>query len=315
MADVVFNVPVNMLTKSVFWGRVTEGSGSRIVIQDGGRTGVYEGSFTYNLQEEVFGSLYAYSEYQGGSLSWAVAGLNYNANTAFHYISNNMLQGLFSSALAGNDTIRGSYGPDVIFGGAGNDLLAGMGSNDEIRGDAGIDTALFQGRAKDYTISTSSFGIQVRDSVTTRDGTDTLISVERLKFSDVSIALDTNGNAGEAYRLYQAAFDRTPDIDGLSYWIRQLDRGLELQEIAAAFIGSSEFQATYGQASDASFITLIYQNVLNRAPDTGGAQYWSGQLARGMPREEMLVGFSESPENQSNTAAAISKGIMYFDLA
>ena len=33
------------------------------------------------------------------------------------------------------------------------------------------------------------------------------------------LALDINGTAGQVYRLYQAAFDRKPDLVGLGYWI------------------------------------------------------------------------------------------------
>jgi hypothetical protein len=34
-----------------------------------------------------------------------------------------------------------------------------------------------------------------------------------------AVALDVDGAAGQAYRLYQAAFDRAPDKNGLGYWI------------------------------------------------------------------------------------------------
>jgi hypothetical protein len=315
MATVVFNVPFNMLTRSTFLGRLTENSPTRIVIQDASRTGVYEGAFSYSTAGDVFGRLDSYSEYQGNSLAWSAAGINFNANTAFQLINANALQTLFSNVLGGPDTIRGSSGSDVIFASTSADLIFGLAGNDDIRGDGGIDVALYQGRAREYTLSNTSFGLRVIDSIAARDGDDILTSVERLKFSDANLALDVSGNAGQVYRLYQAAFDRVPDIGGVSHWIKQKDAGISLDDIAGAFISSAEFKAAYGQATDAAFIGLLYQNVLDRGPDAGGFSYWAGQLARGMPRSEMLVGFSESTENQINTAVATSTGILYFDLA
>mgnify|MGYP003942493579 CR=1 FL=1 len=96
-------------------------------------------------------------------------------------------------------------------------------------------------------------------------------SVERLQFSDGTLALDTGSGqtAGEAYRLYQAAFNRTPDTAGLKYQTNALDSGYSLSTVAGNFIASPEFQRTYGNVNDTQFITLLYQNVLHRAPDAG----------------------------------------------
>ena len=51
------------------------------------------------------------------------------------------------------------------------------------------------------------------------------MSSERLTFSDANIALDIDGNAGQAHRIYKAAFDRAPDLGGLGFWINTLDNG------------------------------------------------------------------------------------------
>ena len=71
-------------------------------------------------------------------------------------------------------------------------------------------------------------------------GTEILTNIERLQFADNSLALDIEGNAGEVYRLYQAAFNRPPDIEGLSYWLNQRDEGMSLEDIANHFIFSQE---------------------------------------------------------------------------
>ena len=143
----------------------------------------------------------------------------------------------------------------------------------------------------------------------------TLSGVERLVFEDGLLALDTFGVAGEAYRLYQASFDRTPDAPGLAFWIGHLDRGaISLQDAAEAFLASPEFAGTYGENStlqDAAFLDLLYLNVLDRLPDAPGYAFWQDQQAAGLSRAEMLVFFSESTENRANVAGQIEDGIWF----
>lgn len=55
---------------------------------------------------------------------------------------------------------------------------------------------------------------------------------------------------------------------------------------------------------DTQFATLLYTNVLDRAPDTGGLNGWLDLMHNhGFTREMVLVGFAESPENIAKTAA------------
>ena len=82
--------------------------------------------------------------------------------------------------------------------------------------------------------------------------------------------------------------------------------------MAANFIASPEFQSKYGSAVDSSqFITLLYNNVLHRAPDSGGLQYHLNELATGQTRADVLTHFSESPENQANVIGQIQAGITF----
>lgn len=62
---------------------------------------------------------------------------------------------------------------------------------------------------------------------------DTLVSVERLHFSDETrLAFDNIGNAGQIYRLYKTAFNRTPDAEGFAIWLGLADDGMPLTAIA-----------------------------------------------------------------------------------
>jgi hypothetical protein len=118
--------------------------------------------------------------------------------------------------------------------------------------------------------------------------------------------------AGEAYRIYKAAFDRAPDMNGLGYWINDMDGGTSLTTVAAGFIASDEFQSRYGAAvNDVDFITLLYANVLDRTPDQQGLDYWVNDMKNGLSRSAVLASFSESTENQRNVSDLIANGIEY----
>jgi cyclophilin family peptidyl-prolyl cis-trans isomerase len=126
--------------------------------------------------------------------------------------------------------------------------------------------------------------------------------------------LDTDGSAGQAYRIYKAAFDRAPDTGGLGYWIAQMDQGMGVVEVAARFIDSSEFRELYGQnPSNAEFLTKVYSNVLDRMPDTAGLDWWVNEMKTNPSKtwQKVLADFSESSENQTNVAAFIANGIPY----
>ena len=193
------------------------------------------------------------------------------------------------------DNLSGTSGNDMFFGGAGNDI---------IDGGAGLDTAVMSGsyysNSFDTTIRSRQVG-HVSVNGEKLDGTDTLINVERVQFDDMVIALDIDGAAGQAKRLYQAAFNHAPDIAQLTAAVNDLDDGASLNALAAKLIASPQFTTRTGPSpDDAQFVDFLYHNVLHRAPEPAGLAYWVADLAeRGQTREQVLVNFSESPENQA----------------
>ena len=246
------------------------------------------------------------------------------------------------SRLSGDDIFEGiplTGGNDRVQGMGGNDRFKGYDNRDEwaeqFYGGDGLDTSIYQGKISEYVVTASAnaseeildgrandgsrvSGFYIRDMVVGRDDNDVLIEIERLEFETPEanganrIALDIDGNAGQAYRLYKAAFNRSPDTAGLGYWIANLDEGMSLRIVSTAFIGSAEFQALYGvDTSNNKLIELLYNNVLSRDPDADGLNYWQGQLTAGLSHADLLVNFSESNENQENVIALIGNGIAY----
>jgi hypothetical protein len=67
----------------------------------------------------------------------------------------------------------------------------------------------------------------------------------------------------------------------------------------------------YGASpADSTFLTLLYQHLLDRNPDQGGFDFWMDSLQE-ISKAEVLAYFSESAENKANIAGIISHGIIY----
>jgi Domain of unknown function (DUF4214) len=184
----------------------------------------------------------------------------------------------------------------------------------EAEGGGGLDSLLVAGERSNVTVAQHDDGhIAFSHADTPHDLK--LDGVERIQFDDGAIAFDIEGNGGQAYRLYQASFDRIPDEAGLGFWIGQLDGGaLSLNQIAQYFIESDEFTQVHGDndiLNDAQYLDLLYQNVLDRMPDQAGYNFWSTQQQNGLTRAEMLTYFSESDEVKTNVSAAVEDGIWF----
>jgi hypothetical protein len=219
-----------------------------------------------------------------------------------------------------SEVLLGTSQDDQIWGVGGNNTFIGSAGTDLLIGASGFDTVTFTAPRSSFSITAASVydpktkqtlsGFNA-DDVTAHYGNNALENIERILFSDVAIALDLEGTAGQAYRIYKAAFDRAPDLEGLGFWINVMDNGAELTAVANGFIGSTEFQSRYGQASDTDFINLLYENVLDRQADGPGYAFWQEAMERGLTREGLLSEFSESRENQTNVADLIANGIEY----
>ncbi len=212
------------------------------------------------------------------------------------------------SLFTGNNYVSTDTYDNTVQLGPGNDFMWNQG---------GTDTAIFSGTKAQYTISIIPAiwePVNKETDIVGPDGSDVLVNVQRIKFSDVTVAYESDLRAGEAYRLYQAAFNRTPDKAGLGFQINALDKGASLLSVAQNFIASPEFSAKYGALNDAQFVTQLYANVLHRTPDIGGLNFYLQELGMGITRAEVLMGFSESPENQVALVGVLSAGVDFIQV-
>ncbi|WP_157201513.1 DUF4214 domain-containing protein [Massilia sp. Root418] len=178
-----------------------------------------------------------------------------------------------------------------------------------IQGSDGLDEVTYAKASTEFTLRKSGGSFIATDG---QGINNTLVNVERVAFSDQTIALDVDGTAGQAYRLYQAAFDRQPDLPGLGFWISHLDEGWTLLDVAGRFLNSAEYGRLYGTGlQNQQFVTELYHNVLHRDPEQAGLAHWMTKLDQGATRAELLVGFSESAENMAQVIGAIENGMAY----
>lgn len=113
--------------------------------------------------------------------------------------------------------IKGTSNNDVLTGSTADDTLAGSAGTDFLAGGAGRDTAIFSGKSSDYSVrrvyrqdpelNEAASYLTVTDLNTTdgNDGTDYLLDIEQMQFSDRTLAIKqggtikTNTNATEAH--------------------------------------------------------------------------------------------------------------------
>ena len=209
----------------------------------------------------------------------------------------------FIIGLGAADVIRGGAGNDALSGGAGSDLLYGGSGINVLDGGDGSDTAGYSGTSGSYSAVSRTYvggGIEgARDSLT---------SIEALRFLDGRLSFDINDVSTAVYRLYDAAFDRAPDVFGLADYSRAITEGrANLQSIQEAFAGSAEFQARYGALNNEQFVREMYRFSLNREGEAAGVASYVTALDNGTTTRAQVLGiFSESQEHRAQINAVIT---------
>jgi hypothetical protein len=214
---------------------------------------------------------------------------------------------LLRGAQVASHTRFGTAGPDAISGTPGNDVFFGRGSNDFFDGLSGLDAAIYQGARASYSINVSGSGSGRRADVLelrpTNDGSDTLSGVERLRFIDMSVALDLDGAAGMTAKLLGALFG-PGFVQNRSYvgiGLQLFDSGLTYTDVAGRAAADPFFTQLAGSQSNADFVRHVYRNVTGVLPGADELNFYVGLLANGTHTKGSLgVLAAETPGNQLN---------------
>lgn len=96
-------------------------------------------------------------------------------------------------------------------------------------------------------------------------------------------------------RLYNVCLSRTPDAEGINYWVTILTTNQKSgAQVAADFIFSEEFKNK--NLCDSCYIDSLYRCFMGREADSSGKAYWLNQLSNGATRGKVFNGFAMSQE-------------------
>jgi Ca2+-binding RTX toxin-like protein len=178
------------------------------------------------------------------------------------------------------EAVVGSVYDDVLTGNAANNVFTPGEGNDQIDGDAGIDTVVIGGNRKAFDLELSDFSglwiVSARDGVS---GADTFSNIERVQFSDRSVALDLHANAGKAARMLAAVFGKAA-LHNLSYAgiaLSLFDAGLSMDQVAQLALNAR--LGTNPRSSEV--VGLLWKNVMGTEIDARNLADFSGLIDQG----------------------------------
>ena len=212
---------------------------------------------------------------------------------------------IFASSILAINQMQGTNGPDYLLGSSSIDLILGLGGDDTLigglgddtlNGGTGIDTAKFTGARDNYIISSNKTTFTVSDKTTNRDGSDSLIGVERLKFSDKTVAIDLDGNAGITAKIIGAVFGKAALTNptyvgiGLSY----LDRNVSYSDLGA------EALRAVGANTPEAIVSLLWLNIIGVPATSANKTPYIKMLADGMMPGDLVVLAADTDYNTNN---------------
>ena len=135
-------------------------------------------------------------------------------------------------------------------------------------------------------------------------GTDVLLNVERLRFDDVGLALDlqVGDSAGRAALALSAAVgpQALKNTQLVSAWLKFFDEGKTITQAAQTLLDTGAMAALAGGADNASFVQLLYRNVIGQPASAATTeillQYLDGG---GLSRADLFRAVAELPVNQA----------------
>ncbi len=177
---------------------------------------------------------------------------------------------------AGNDFITGNKYNNMLSGEDGNDTLVNGAGNDHMFGGSGIDTVIFSGLRKNYTLNESEGNYSIIDQKN-NDGQDTVVDIERLTFSDTKLALDISGNAGQIAKLLGSVFGAASvnNQEFVGIGLSLIDGGMSQEQLATVALNAVEAK------NHDEIVSLLWQNLFNTDPTQGEKQPYVEMLENG----------------------------------
>jgi len=172
-----------------------------------------------------------------------------------------------------------------VQGTVGNDHFLNTDAAETIDGSAGVDTFVIGANAVSSQMERSS-GIIHLTYAADSSVSDALINVERIKFSDFSVALDVSGNAGTTAKILGAVFGKASvaNKEYAGIGLQLLDGGMSYLNLMQAAINAK----LGAGASNVAVVNLLYTNVVGYAPPVGDRDFYVGLLDSGTHTQASL---------------------------
>lgn len=179
------------------------------------------------------------------------------------------------------EQLKGTNFTDLITGNDADNRIEPLSGYDSIDGGSGIDTVVYDGPLGGFSVSSSQmrgddFGkITVSgQGLANRLTKQSLRNVERIEFSDTSLAFDLNGNAGLALKTLALIYGTdgfSPQMCGLA--IRYIDEQARQHENLARVVASDliQFDGFWGTGSkkdDQYLVALLASRLGLSSPDS-----------------------------------------------
>ena len=201
----------------------------------------------------------------------------------------------------------GGLGNDSLLGNLANNVLRGNRGDEILDGNTGIDTAVFSGSRAGYELTIGA-KIQVVDK-SGLEGTDNLTKIERLQFTDKSVAIDLDGNAGSTAKIIGAVLGnsalKNPTYVGIG--LSFLDKGMSYSDL-----GSLALNAVGAITNDA-IVSTLWLNVIGAPASAQDKAPFVKMLADGMKAGDLVVLAADTEFNTSkiNLVGLAQTGIEY----
>jgi len=203
---------------------------------------------------------------------------------------------------------------DSLYGGLGNDRLYGGYDDDYLDGGDGLDTVWYDAALSVYRLEILDDRFVITDTAG-EDGEDTLISIERLQFTDTSVALDfAKGQSGyNSATLIGTAFGAEYIDDYFAIGLSFFDANKSAAEIAQLIADNRLIERIVGDSNEA-WVAHVYENVVGVSPDDAALALYAGYLDNGDFTKAELLALAQgvaSIEQQVDIVGLQSSGLEY----
>ena len=192
--------------------------------------------------------------------------------------------------------VTGTSSSETLYGNYQANVLSGLGGNDLLDGGLGIDTAKYTNAKSNYWLNFISPTNRSLTDVSGSQGVDTLVSIERLKFSDTSLAIDLEGNAGITAKILGAAFGKA-SLTNKSYvgtGLYFLDAGWSYDNLAKLAIEAA------GAKTNDQVVNLLWNNIIGTTPTTSDKAPYLSLLENGLTVGALVHLAADSALNTTN---------------